>query len=373
MKVGYYLFLGHGDYHPPDAMNKQWVASWDLDDWKRMIDQLVALKITTILLYLNGHRLPYKSQMYPDLVDSSHPNCQNEFLPELLEYIQKCHLETIAVLTTTGHAGVFGSLMPESVITLPKHDVDIEHTLCSFPLHMRRGKLEKKQGAAQLGHGVLCHNKSIAQQYAKKILQEVLTRYGRYFSGVALHPPESAYPCECATCNELFFQKYRAPIYQSDPRLVRSFFIETYLVFQNNQLFPIIDRLLPKTTKIMFTIPWLFESSWQRINHLIPPEVTLIEWDYNLEPDRVLSLRNRLLQYLVSNRKLWFMPSAGFSFDDQKNIPEQIEAVLNQVRTAIGAGASAVIYFLGARSSAWIHETRMIEEEPSSQLTNRYQ
>ena len=284
MKVGYYVFFGNGDYHPNSTMTKRWISTWDISEWKSFINELLDLEITTLLIYLNGHKLPYKSSMFPELVDKQHLNTQNEFLEQLLVYAKSKGLEIIAVLTTTGHAGLFSELNEDTKIIISKPDASVEDTLISFPETIRKGKLSKQEGSAQVGYGVLCHNKPTSQKYAENIITEIISMYGKYIDGITLHPPESAYPCACDRCNSIFFSEYGKSIEEADTETARQFFIKTYLEFQCNSLFPLIKKMLPDCSKMMFTVPWLFESSLLSISPFISKELTIIEWDYNLDP-----------------------------------------------------------------------------------------
>lgn len=143
MNVGYYIFLGQGDYHPSRYKTKEWVSAWTIKDWKQFIDDIKSLGSNTAMLYLNGHTLPYRGQCYPQLADMYHPNCKQEFLRELLHYGKERGLELIGVLTTTGHAGKFCQLNKELQITAPAMNLSIEDTLIPFPEPLRKGKLLK--------------------------------------------------------------------------------------------------------------------------------------------------------------------------------------------------------------------------------------
>ena len=337
MKIGYYIFFGYGDYHPSSSKN------------------LIELDVNTLMIYLNGHKLPYKSKKYPEIIDANHPNCQEEFLKDLLIYLKKREIEVIAVITTTGHAGKFSDLNPESAIEIANPNSNVENTLISFPEHLKKGKLIKKEGAAQLGYGVLCHNRSSTQKYAENIIVELISIYGEYFDGIALHPPESAYPCSCLECKKLFLMKYDKGLPEFDE--AREFFITTYLSFQNTVLFPLIQKIKPDCKLYTFTIPWMFESSFKLISPLISKEIIIIDWDYNLDLNRISTLGKRLTEYISAGNKIWFMPTAGFSFNKDDSIEKQITLVHEQIEIAESNGVSGIIHFLGPKNSDYIVET----------------
>jgi hypothetical protein len=357
MKVGYYIFLGYGDYHPSSTKSQIWVNTWSIETWKRFIDHLLELGVNTLLIYLNGHFLPYQSKIYPELVDENHPNCKKEFLRELLGYTKLKGIEAIGVITTTGHAGKFSSLNGDACIEIATIDSSIESTLVSFPDHLKKKKLEMQSGAAQLGYGVLCHNKESSQKYAINIISELISIYGDYFDGVALHPPESAYPCVCSSCQIKFEKKNGLQLLRADKELAREFFITSYMEFQNESLFPLIKKLKQKCNQLTFTIPWFFESSFHTISSIISKETVIIEWDYNLDPRRIEGLAKRLENYRSYGNSVWFMPSAGFSFSKETSLVEQINAVLNQIGIAEEVGVDAVVHFLGPKTSEFIDET----------------
>ena len=82
-QYGYYVFLGIGDYHQPAVLNSNWIATWGIDEWKIFLKNLTQLKATTLMVYLMGHFLPYKSDCYPEIVASDHPNVKNEFFSKI--------------------------------------------------------------------------------------------------------------------------------------------------------------------------------------------------------------------------------------------------------------------------------------------------
>jgi hypothetical protein len=357
MNVGYYIFFGYGDYHPSSINSKIWVNSWTIDVWKNFINHLVEIGINTLMIYLNGHFLPYQSHIYPELIDTEHPNCQKEFLIELMKYIKKLGIEIIIVITTTGHAGKYASLHPDACIEIANTDSSVESTLVSFPDHLKKNKLKMQEGKAQLGHGVLCHNKRSAQVYAVNIISEIVTIYGEYLDGIALHPPESAYPCSCMICHDTFKIATGLNIFSADQKLVREFFIKSYLKFQNENLFPLIKSNNQKCKLFTFTIPWFFEQSFESIIPHIPKEIVIIDWDYNIDAARIDGLSDRLNVYRSYGHSVWFMPSAGFSFDKNSSLRDQIESVIHQIEIAVNTGVDGVIHFLGPKSSEFIDET----------------
>jgi hypothetical protein len=326
------------------------------------------MNVNSLLLYLNGHKLPYNSIKYPELSDKTHPNCKEEILEELLIYIKAKNIKIIAVLTTTGHAGGFFELNEDAKIEILNSDISIENTLISFPEHLRQGKLSKKEGAAQLGYGVLCHNKDKAQTYAENILKEVIELYGTYFDGIALHPPESAYPCCCESCVSKFYKSTGTNLYEADLSTSRKFYIKSYLEYQEKVLFELIRKSKPNCKLLTFTIPWLFEGCFDELSHLISKEIFLIEWDYNLQTTRIEGLQNRLREYMNFGNPVWFMPTAGFSFCNDTSIQEQIHAVFLQMKIAEESGVKGIVHFLGPKISNSLIETSRKNYKDSKNL-----
>ncbi|MBA2650364.1 MAG: hypothetical protein H0U75_12380 [Legionella sp.] len=358
MKTGYYVFFGDGDYHPSLLKTNEWISLWKLNEWKSFIDELLSLEINTLMIYFNGNKLPYKSEIYPELNDTLHPNYQKEFLKDLLVYTKSKGLELIAVISTTGHAGRFSELNKDSMIEVSSFNTSIEQTLVSFPEHLRKNKLSRKEGAAQIGYGVLCHNKESSRKYAINIISEIIYLYGSYFDAIALHPPESAYPCNCQECETKFYSQTNKSL-TSSVEMGRQFFIKSYLEFQKEILFPIIKKSLPTCKQMTFTIPWLFERSFNVIAPFISKETVIIEWDYNLDLKRIESLKSRLNEYMSLGHKVWFMPTAGFSFSNEQSIDEQIHLVQKQLKIAEDAGTEGIVHFLGPRRSKFLVETSM--------------
>ena len=222
---------------------------------------------------------------------------------------------------------------------------------------MRQGKLAKKEGAAQLGFGVLCHNKISGRTYAKNILTELIELYGKYFDGIALHPPETTYPCCCDDCKQYCLEKTSLQLEEINIDDARKFFVTSYLEFQNDILIPIIYEKLPDNKVMTFTIPWLFERSFAEISGYFLRYTHLIEWDYNLSPSRLSSVPERLYNYKMLGLDVWFMPTAGFSFDPSSPASTQIAALEEQIRLVDEASVDGIVYFLGPKLSLYLIET----------------
>ncbi len=63
LQRGYYIFLGNGDYHQPENLTLNWTSRWGLNEWKNFIEKIAKLHANTLMIYLNGHYLPYRRSL----------------------------------------------------------------------------------------------------------------------------------------------------------------------------------------------------------------------------------------------------------------------------------------------------------------------
>ena len=341
---GYYIFLGSGDYHKPKELNSNWTSTWKFEEWDSFLKDIVKLQANTLMVYMNGHFLPYQSKLYPELIEKSHPNVESEFFSKVLTLAKSYGLKIILVFTTTGHAGKYLENHPEVGIQTRSSFVDLEMLLSPFPQEIRKAKNQKQQGNAQVGFGILCHNHPEARQYAFNLIKEALKLYDDY-EGIALHPPESIYPCYCTYCAELFQLKYKKDLLKASQELARDFYVESYFNFQTNLENEI--KSLKSKQLYTFTIPWLFEPSFEKIAARLSKDTILIEWDYNLSTTRVDQLKNRLTRYQKLGHHLWFMPTAGFGINQKHEFQEQLVKVQQQINLALEAKVEGIIHFVG--------------------------
>lgn len=346
LQYGYYVFLGVGDYHQPKNLDEKWIATWELKEWKVFLKKLVHLKANTLMVYLNGHTLPYKSQCYPELVEYNHPNVKNEFFSEVLSLAKSYGLNTIMVLTTTGHSAKYLEKNPTLAIKIRSKNINLDELLSPFPDHIRKTKNLAQSDNAQVGLGTLCHNNPKSQEYCVNLIKEYLSIYPQV-NGVALHPPESIYPCFCEHCCELFKTKYGKDMFDVSDEIAREFYLESYLNFQKNDLENEIKALLPQMQLYTFTVPWLFEQSFENIVNHISKDTIIIDWDYNLNTLRIKQLNKRLSSYQAYNHCVWFMPTAGFGFDKKHEIQSEISKVKKQMEIAVDSNVSGIIHFVG--------------------------
>lgn len=344
---GYYVFLGAGDYDIPKYTDKNWLLNWREKEWDNFFHTITKLNANTIMIYLNGHYLPYASKKFPKLVDTHHFNVSNEYFSKILLLAKKKYkLNVIGVVSTTGHSGIFAATHPELVIKQREKSINVENLLCSFSHGIRKGKDKPQKGNAQVGKGILCHNNPIVRKFSIQLIQECLAYYN-HLDGVAFHPPETIYTCSCAYCSNLFRKQYNDNILLTSNSIARNFFITSYLDFQKNGLEKMILKYFPTVKKYTFTVPWLFEKVTPFLLKHIPSETTIIDWDYNLDPNRIMTLGNRLEEYTQKQHKVIFMPS-NYNMDDKMNKNVKIH---EQTSIALNKDVAGIIHFVGPNTN----------------------
>jgi Beta-galactosidase len=108
--VGYYVFLGRGDFWD----ETQQLALWTLQDWKGFADWMSAHRADTLYVLLNGFTLAYPSDKYPTLRDRFSNNARYNFLRPFIDYAHSRGIRVYLTLTTDDHAQGFGTLYPET-------------------------------------------------------------------------------------------------------------------------------------------------------------------------------------------------------------------------------------------------------------------
>lgn len=298
------------------------------------------------MIYLNGHSLPYKSTCFPELVDTTHPNVQKEFFSNILDLAKTYKLNLIGVLSTTGHAGRYTDLNPHLSIKARRRGINIEKLLLPFPRHIRKTKSKAFQGCAQVGKGILCHNKPLAQQFVNTLIKECLEIYN-HFDGIALHPPESIYPCECPDCCSAFASMNHSNLLTTSIEKAQFFYIESYLEFQKRILEKQVELLIPNVQLYTITIPWLFEKNFEKLAIKIPKKNIIIDWDYNLSTPRVNELQQRIINYQRFGHQVWFTAALDSRFYSNKKLGRFSTKLSRQIKSAREAGATKIIRFSG--------------------------
>ncbi len=326
---GYYLFLGTGDFPPPEPLTNQWTSTWTFEDWKQNILTLRDAGMNTLFLYLMGNTLPFTSENYPQCIETGHPNVETDFCQEVIDFCNSLAIDVIGVFSTTGHAQGFTLSYPHTAVI-------------------------NRDGIQQPESGISCHHHPEAQTYARTVITELLHRY-HGFKGIMLHPPEFLEPCYCSRCREKYRSLYNENLAAMDNQNVQRFFMETNLEFQNSVIVPRVREITGNTQLFTFTIPWVFENDFEIFARRIPEDTILVEWDYDLRDETISSIPARLDRYRQFGHTLWFMPSAGFNFypgtpfhfTKEKTVEEQAAQVLKQIETVVNQGIHDIIYFVG--------------------------
>ena len=344
--LGYYTFLGLGDFPPPKSLTTDWTSTWDLDQWRRRLDRLADLGCNTLMVYLMGHRLPYPSRRFPDCVEAEHPNVRAEFFGQVVEEAAQRQMRTIATLTTTGHCRTFASAHPELVIVGQDGSTPARGLAGTFDTH------------------ILCHHNPAARQYCMDLVEEVLTRYSG-FGGVILHPPEFAEPCHCPLCRQAHLDQTGKDLLQVPQDQAQAFFMSSYMRFGRQELWPLVRRLAPGARPLMFTIPWVFHKHFEQVAQEIEPETIIVDWDYDLREEAAELLAPRLRRYGRLGHEVWFMPTCGYAFDSKTDRHLQEQAVLRMVCAARDAGPRGIVYFMGPRWWPSVEATSLRQARPS--------
>lgn len=318
---GYYIFLGLGDFPDRFPRDPEWTRTWDEDAWLRFIDELADMGCNTLLVYLMGHRLPYASEAFPECVETGNPNVQRDFFQNVLDRARDAGMETVAVFTSTGHAQGFAGMRPELAI-------------------------RDRDGAPHPEHGIVCHHREQAQQYPLTVVRECLGRYGG-FSGVVVHPPEFGMPCYCDACRGVFRRQTGGELRDAPDKQAQGFFMESNLAWQRRCLEPEIRARLPQARFLTFTVPWVFEQHFEEFAPHIDRDTAIVDWDYELQPERMAQIPARMTRYRQFGHDVWFMPTSGYNFDRREPMEPQAERVLEQIDIALGAGITDVVYFMG--------------------------
>lgn len=330
-RYGYYLFLGLGDFEGQPPLGPEWTSTWDLSAWMERIDRLVELGANTLFIYLLGHHLPYPSSRFPACVEEQHPNVRSEFFHEVLDQCVERDLYLVAVFSTTGHAKAYTARHPGLAI-------------CD------------RSGNPRVESGIMCHHKEGARHYCTQVIDECLDRY-HGFSGVILHPPEFLQPCFCEACQESYRRIYGGSLCAASEEAAKEFFMATNLHFQRTVLEARIRRRLPEARIMTFTIPWVFNRHFAQIAKEIDPATVIVHWDYELSDERVAALPSRLKEYQQFGHEVWFMPTSGFAFSQERSRASQARAVLRQVEGALDAGVRGIVYFMGPKWWPTVEET----------------
>ena len=315
-RVGYYVFLGTGDYRPEYGPE---TPSFTLADWENLIDYLKSKGATTFIPLVTGHRLPYPSQAFPKYVETDANSVKNVDLQRIIDYAKKKQLEVILAFTTTGHCRSYAQDHPEQCIV-------------------------NEDGAPAPG---LCPNRPGSDVYPLGVVEEVLKRY-KNLDGLLIHPPEIKPICFCPECRTLYKQKTGQDYAGASPLDRQRFFVETYFKFAA-KLLARAQKQAPLKTKLMFNCDWMDDHV--DLMSLLPDDLDIIYWDYNLGDDHLAGrFQENLKRYQSMRRTIWYMPSTEPRFWT----PSDADPVwgcgqaIKQIKIARDCGIKNIGFFLGA-------------------------
>ncbi|OGD19629.1 MAG: hypothetical protein A2W03_02305 [Candidatus Aminicenantes bacterium RBG_16_63_16] len=315
-RIGYYVFIGTGDYKPEYGPE---TPSFTLADWENLIDYLKSRGATTFIPLVTGHKLPYPSRAFPKHVETEAQSVRDDSLQRIIDYAKKSRLEVILAFTTTGHCRSYAQDHPE---------------LC----------IVNEDGSPAPG---LCPNRPGSEVYPLGVVEEVLKRY-KNLDGLLIHPPEIKPICFCPECRTLYKQKTGQDYAGASPLDRQRFFVETYLKFAA-KLLAKAQKQASLNVKLMFNCDWMDDHV--DLMSSLPADLDIIYWDYNLKDDYLAGrLQENLKRYQTMKRTIWYMPSSEPRFwtpSDADPIWGCGQAV-KQIKIAGDNGIKNIGFFLGA-------------------------
>jgi hypothetical protein len=315
-RVGYYVFIGKGDYKDEFGPKTPYFS---LADWKNLIDYLKSKGATTFIPLVTGHRLPYPSQAFPKYVESDANTAKTVDLQLIIDYAKKSGLEVILAFTTTGHCNSYAQDHPEYCVI-------------------------NEDGTPT---NALCPNREGSLQYPFGVVEEVLKRY-KNINGILIHPPETRPECFCPACQKLYQQETGKDYLAASPRDRQRFFVQTYFHFAR-RLFARVNEQVRLGVKLMFNCNWIDDHL--DLTSLLPDDLGIIYWDYNLSDDYLQSrFRENLIRYTRLRRPLWYMPStvARFWTPNDADVKWGCGQVVKQIEIAKTHQIRNIGFFVGA-------------------------
>jgi hypothetical protein len=251
--VGYYVFLGRGDFWDPTHQ----LALWTLQNWKAFADWMSAHKADTLFVLLNGYTLAYPSDKYGPLRDKFSNNARYSFLHEFIDYAHTRGIRVYLTLTTDDHAEGFGDLYPETVRI-------------------------NKFGYAGSRRALVLEDPKV-RQYIVDMLQETLRLYGNA-DGFVFHPSEED-PDRFNAATQAAFRQ------ETGKDLTRTEKSERYRWY--NQKFAELMRSLYETASaqnpsfefIMFNT-WWQDDYVSVYRELLPAKFRVCVWYYDEQEEK---------------------------------------------------------------------------------------
>jgi hypothetical protein len=315
-RVGYYVFIGKGDYKDEYGPKTPYFS---LADWENLIDYLKSRGATTFIPLVTGHRLPYPSQAFPKYVESDANTAKDDDLQRIIDGAKKSGLEVILAFTTTGHCNSYAKDHPEYCVI-------------------------NEDGTPR---NALCPNREGALRYPLGVVGEVLKRYKK-MDGILIHPPETRPECFCPACQKLYKQESGKDYLAASPLERQRFFVQTYFRFAW-KLFAKVDELVRLRVKLMFNCNWIDDHL--DLTSLLPDDLGIIYWDYNLSDEYLQGrFRENLQRYRKLARTIWYMPSTvpRFWTPSDADVKWGCRQIAKQIEIAKYYEIKNIGFFIGA-------------------------
>jgi len=315
-RVGYYVFIGKGDYKDEFGPKTPYFS---LGDWKNLIDYLKSRGATSFIPLVTGHRLPYPSQAFPDYIETDANTAKDIDLQLIIDEAKKSRMEVILAFTTTGHCNSYAQDHPEHCVV-------------------------NGDGSPR---NALCPNRKGSSQYPLGVVEEVLKRY-KNIDGLLIHPPETRPECFCPACQKLYKQQMGTEYLAASPQERQRFFVQTYFHFAR-KLFALVDKQVRLRIKLMFNCNWIDDHL--DLTSLLPDDVDIIYWDYNLSDDYLQGrFQENLQRYRRLARTIWYMPStvARFWTPNDVDVKWGCSQIAKQIEIAKSNKIENIGFFIGA-------------------------
>jgi hypothetical protein len=314
--VGYYTFLGRGDYW--DETHK--LALWPLEDWEDLVDWMSAHHLDTLFLLLNGYTLAYPSEKYPQLRDAFSLNVRFNFLHRLISYAHGRGVRIFLTMTTDDHAEGFGRLHPEAV----------------------RIDRDGHQRAAR----ALDLENPLTQKYIRDTFEEALTLYPEA-DGMVIHPTEED--------PDRFNDDTRALFRRETGKQLAEVAKDERYRWYNRRFAEFVGQLYHLATAKNSTLEIVMFNCWWQNDYvslykqMLPENMKVCVWYYGWE-DRVFrpwAIFNWTAAF--GSSRILYMP-AGMAFEYPRDPWQQMIRHLGTDRlisTAEALGIKSCVFFAG--------------------------
>ncbi|MCC6415732.1 MAG: hypothetical protein IT582_07480 [Opitutaceae bacterium] len=319
-EVGYYVFLGCGDYPKITGREAHPLGSWTLAQWHQLLEWMGCHGMNRLWVLLNGYTLAYPSRRYPALRDRHARNARDNILRALIDHGHAHGVQTHLMLTTDGHARDFCHAHPAAA---------------------------RLDATGQPGPDFgLALEHPLTRQYIFDVLDEVLELYPNA-DGIAVHPtesdpdrfnPESIAACHTETGRDLCampLEDRRIWHNQTFARFLREFGARA-------------RARNPSLDLVMANCWWQDEQPAIYRNEL-PPEWRIAVWHYAWEdPSSTRWPIYPWVEAFGASRLLYMPASQSYLFPaDPGLVMDRHIGTDRLISTAASLGVRSTIYFAG--------------------------